>query len=46
VVEKVSKAGVRLRCIKEDCGWSADKEDLDAETPAPPVPGAPDAKAS
>src|SRR4029453_10972373 len=53
VVEKVSKAGVRLRCIKEDCGWSADKEDLDAEAsaaaaaPAAPGTGDPgDAKAS
>ncbi len=45
VVEKVSKAGVRLRCLKEGCGWSADKEDLDAEAPATPPPP-PDAKAS
>jgi DNA topoisomerase-1 len=45
VVEKVSKAGIRLRCLKEGCGWSADKEDLDAEAPATPPPP-PDAKAS
>ena len=46
VVEKVSKAGVRLRCLKEGCGWSADKEDLDAEAAASPTPPPPDAKAS
>jgi DNA topoisomerase I len=49
VVEKVSKAGVRLRCINEGCGWSADKEDLDAEASAasPPAATPPgDAKAS
>jgi DNA topoisomerase-1 len=57
IVEKVSKAGVRLRCIAEGCGYSADKEDVDqqpaageatAGTTAPPpaVPPDPDAKAS
>jgi len=46
VVEKVSKSGVRLRCLKEGCGWSADKEDLDAEAAASPPPPPPDAKAS
>ena len=46
VVEKVSKSGVRLRCLKEGCGWSADKEDLDAEAAAAPPPPPPDAKAS
>ena len=30
LVEKVSKAGVRLRCLSEGCGYSVDKEDLDA----------------
>jgi DNA topoisomerase I len=57
IVEKVSKAGVRLRCIAEGCGYTADKEDADAAiadaaaaaaTTAPPPPAStdPDAKAS
>jgi DNA topoisomerase-1 len=40
VVQKVSRAGVRLRCVAEGCGWTAEP-DAEAETPA-----APDAKAS
>jgi DNA topoisomerase-1 len=44
IVEKVSKAGIRLRCIKEGCGYSADREDVEAGAPA--VPPDSDAKAS
>jgi DNA topoisomerase-1 len=40
VVQKVSRAGVRLRCLADGCGWTAEP-DAEAETPA-----APDAKAS
>jgi DNA topoisomerase-1 len=50
LVEKVSKAGVRLRCIAEGCGYSADKDDSEAPAaePGPGAPAAPnpDAKAS
>ncbi|HET6281270.1 MAG TPA: type I DNA topoisomerase [Polyangia bacterium] len=37
LVQKVSKAGTRLRCIKPDCGYSADGESPDAEAPLPEV---------
>jgi DNA topoisomerase I len=30
VVQKVSKAGIRLRCIAEGCGYVADPEDADS----------------
>ena len=40
MVRKVSRAGVRLRCLADGCGWTAEP-DAEAETPA-----APDAKAS
>ena len=40
VVQKVSRAGVRLRCLAEGCGWTAEP---DADEDAP---GTPDAKAS
>jgi DNA topoisomerase I len=44
IVEKVSKAGVRLRCLAEGCGYTADKEDADAEAAAaPPAAGTPPA---
>ena len=46
LVEKVSKAGIRLRCLKEGCGWSADKEDVDAEAAAAATAAPTDAKAS
>jgi DNA topoisomerase-1 len=52
LVEKVSKAGVRIRCIAEGCGYSVDKEDADAAAAAaaPPTTASagsdPDAKAS
>jgi DNA topoisomerase I len=51
LVEKVSKAGVRIRCIAEGCGYSADKEDTEAPAEAapagaPPASPGPDAKAS
>jgi DNA topoisomerase-1 len=46
LVEKVSKSGVRIRCIAEGCGYTIDKEDADAA----PAPGSatpdPSAKAS
>jgi DNA topoisomerase I len=36
VVQKVSKAGTRIRCLKEDCGYTADAETPEAgEAPAP-----------
>jgi DNA topoisomerase-1 len=40
VVQKVSRAGVRLRCLADGCGWTAEP-DADADGAA-----APDAKAS
>ena len=40
VVQKVSRAGVRLRCLADGCGWTAEP-DAEADAPA-----APDAKAS
>ena len=40
VVQKVSRAGVRLRCLAGGCGWTAEP-DAEAE-----IPAAPDAKAS
>jgi DNA topoisomerase-1 len=40
VVQKVSRAGVRLRCLADGCGWTAEP-DADANAPATP-----DAKAS
>jgi DNA topoisomerase I len=41
LVEKVSKSGVRLRCISEGCGYSVDKEDLDAGDTGTQPQGAP-----
>jgi len=35
LVEQVSKAGVRLRCLKEGCGYSADREDTENPEGAP-----------
>ena len=35
IVEKVSKSGVRLKCIAEGCAWAMDKEDADAQGAAP-----------
>jgi DNA topoisomerase-1 len=36
VVQKISKAGTRIRCLKEDCGYTADAETPEAnEAPAP-----------
>ncbi len=45
VVQKVSKAGTRIRCLKEDCGYTADAESPDSEAPPPPPAssGAPEA---
>jgi DNA topoisomerase-1 len=37
VVQKVSKAGTRIRCLKEDCGYTADAEAPDPEAPPPPT---------
>ena len=35
VVQKISKAGTRIRCLKEDCGYVADAENPEAnEAPA------------
>ena len=31
VVQKVSRAGARLRCIAKDCGWGADSEEPNEE---------------
>jgi DNA topoisomerase-1 len=45
LVEKVSKSGVRLRCLNANCGYSADKDDADAAPAAEPA-AASDAKAS
>ena len=40
VVQKVSKAGTRIRCLKEDCGYTADAEAPEAgEAPAPAPTG-------
>jgi len=40
VVQKVSKAGTRIRCLKEDCGYTADAESPEAgEAPAPAPTG-------
>jgi DNA topoisomerase-1 len=39
VVQKVSKAGTRIRCLKEDCGYTADAESPDSEAPAPAPSG-------
>jgi DNA topoisomerase-1 len=38
IVQKVSKAGTRLRCIKEECDYSADAEDAGAEAAPPSSP--------
>ena len=47
LVEKVSKAGVRVRCLSEGCGFSVDKEDLDAgQAPAEGTTPDSNAKAS
>ena len=43
VVQKVSRAGVRLRCLADGCGWSAEPE---AEGDPPEGAATPDAKAS
>jgi DNA topoisomerase-1 len=43
VVQKISRSGVRLRCMAEGCGWTADPEESNDATPVTP---APDAKAS
>ena len=43
VVQKVSRAGVRLRCLADGCGWTAEPE---AEGDAPEGAATPDAKAS
>src|SRR6185369_6759177 len=40
IVQKMSKAGARLRCIKPECDYSADPEDTASETPAPASGGA------
>jgi DNA topoisomerase I len=40
VVQKVSKAGTRIRCLKEDCGYTADAESPDPEAPPPAPPTA------
>ena len=40
VVQKVSRAGLCLRCLADGCGWTAEP-DAEADAPA-----APDAKAS
>jgi DNA topoisomerase-1 len=45
LVEKISKAGVRLRCLNANCGYSADKDDADA-APVGEGATASDAKAS
>ncbi|HEY4394893.1 MAG TPA: type I DNA topoisomerase [Polyangia bacterium] len=40
VVQKVSKAGTRIRCLKEDCGYVADGESPESgEAPAPAPTG-------
>jgi DNA topoisomerase I len=44
VVQKVSRSGVRLRCMAEGCGWTADPEESTDATPQNTP--APDAKAS
>jgi DNA topoisomerase I len=47
VVQKVSKSGVRLRCIAEGCGYAAEPDEGE-ETPSEGTPssGTPDAQAS
>jgi DNA topoisomerase-1 len=35
IVEKVSKAGVRLRCVAEGCSYAIDKEEAEAAGAAP-----------
>jgi len=37
VVQKVSRAGVRLRCLADGCGWTAEP-DADAEIRLHPTP--------
>jgi DNA topoisomerase I len=43
VVQKVSRAGTRIRCINEGCGYSADGEAPESSggTPVPPAPASP-----
>ncbi len=38
VVQKVSKAGTRIRCLNEDCGYTADDEPPETPTTAAPAP--------
>jgi DNA topoisomerase I len=38
VVQKVSKAGTRIRCLKEDCGYTADAETPEAGEAQAPAP--------
>ncbi|HEY6475896.1 MAG TPA: type I DNA topoisomerase, partial [Polyangia bacterium] len=38
VVQKVSKAGTRIRCLKEDCGYTADAESPEAGEATAPAP--------
>ena len=40
VVQKVTKAGTRIRCLNEGCGYTADAESPEAnEAPAPAPTG-------
>jgi DNA topoisomerase-1 len=41
LVQKVSKAGTRLRCIAEGCGYSADTDDGEGSGEAPGTPSTP-----
>jgi DNA topoisomerase I len=43
VVQKVSRAGTRIRCLSEGCGYSADGEAPESSGSAPPAPAAPSA---
>jgi hypothetical protein len=45
-VQKVSKAGVRLRCIAEGCGYAAEPEDNEGSPSEGSPSGTPDAQAS
>jgi DNA topoisomerase-1 len=46
VVQKVSKAGVRLRCIAEGCGYAAEPDENEGEGGGEGTPRTPDAQAS
>ena len=46
VVQKVSKSGVRLRCIAEGCGYAAEPEDNEGAPSEGSPSGTPDAQAS